>query len=118
MERGVVGTEPPTTEDVDEEGQEDGVEEERGPLPVRSTAVVVVVELLLWGDSSLISIWFFRGPVEMFWMLYWLMVDIEVGMTEEDEEEEQEEETPEEEAWLPEGRMEGAWEFVGELIGM
>lgn len=117
MERGVVGTEPPTTEDVDEEGQEDGVEEERGPLLVRSTAVVVV-ELFLWGDSSLISIWFFRGPVEMFWMLYWLMVDIEVGMTEEDEEEEQEEETPVEEAWLPEGRMEGAWEFVGELMGM
>lgn len=51
-------------------------------------------------------------------MLYWLMVDRDVGMTEEEEEEEEHEETPEEEAWLPVGRMEGAWGFVGELIGM
>ena len=48
-------------------------------------------------------------------MLYWLMVE-EVGMTEEEEDEH--EETPEEEAWLPLGRMEGAWGFVGELMGM
>lgn len=52
-------------------------------------------------------------------MLYWLMVDRVVGMTEEEEEEEEhDDDTPEEEAWLPVGRMEGAWEFVGELIGM
>lgn len=50
-------------------------------------------------------------------MLYWLMVDKDVGMTEEEEEEEHEE-TPEEEAWPPLGIMEGAWGFVGELIGM
>lgn len=46
-------------------------------------------------------------------MLYWLMVDREVA-----EEEEEHEETPEEVAWLPVGRIEGAWGFVGELIGM
>lgn len=45
------------------------------------------------------------------------MVDREVGMTEEEEVEEEHEETPEEEAWLPAGKMEGAWGFVGELIG-
>lgn len=47
--------------------------------------------------------------------MYWLMVE-EVGMTEEEEEEH--EETPEEEAWLPVGIIEGAWGFVGELMGM
>lgn len=51
-------------------------------------------------------------------MLYWLMVDREPGMTEEDDDEEEHEETPEDEAWLPVGTIEGAWGFVGELIGM
>jgi len=53
-------------------------------------------------------------------MLYWLMVDREPGMTEEEEEEEEgeQEETPEEGAWLPVLGMEGACGFVGELIGM
>lgn len=45
MERGVVGTAAtPVEDEEEEEGQEDGVEEERGPLLVRSTAVA---ELLL-----------------------------------------------------------------------
>lgn len=35
-----------------------------------------------------------------------------------EEEDEVQEETPEEECWLPVGTMEGAWGFVGELIGM
>lgn len=108
VERGVLGT--PTEE---EEGQEEE-EDEREPLLVRSTAVVVV-ELLLWGDSSLISIWFLRGPVDIFWMLNWLTVDREVGMTEEEEAEEEQDDTPEEEGAA---RMEGAWGFVGELMGM
>lgn len=51
----------------------------------------------------------------MFWMLYWLMLDREVGMTEEEEEHE---ETPLEDAWLLMGKLEGAWGFVGEQIGM
>lgn len=49
MERGAVGTvatpaEQEEDEDEEEEGQEEDVEEDRGPLLVRSTAVV---ELLL-----------------------------------------------------------------------
>lgn len=52
IDRGVAGTEAAPADEEEEEGQED-VEDERGPLLVRSTAVV---ELLLWGDSSLISI--------------------------------------------------------------
>lgn len=39
-------------------------------------------------------------------------------MTEDEEEDEEQDDTPEEEAWLPVGRMEGAWGLVGELIGM
>lgn len=46
MVRGVLGTEATPLEDEEEEGQEEGVEEDRGPLLVLSTAVVVV-ELLL-----------------------------------------------------------------------
>lgn len=99
-----------------QEGQEEE-EEDRELLLVRSSAVLVL-ELLRWGDSSLISIWFLRGPVDMFWMLNWLTVDREVGMTEEEEEDEQEDNTPEGEAWLPVGRAEGAWGLVGELMGM
>lgn len=53
MDRGVVGTVATPVEEEEDEGQEEEVEDERGPLLVRSTAVV---ELLLWGDSSLISI--------------------------------------------------------------
>lgn len=55
MERGVVGTEATAVEEGEEDGQEEEAEEDRGPLLVRRTAVVVV-ELLLCGDSSLISI--------------------------------------------------------------
>lgn len=52
-------------------------------------------------------------------MLYWLMVGIEVGITEEVEEVVVEhDETPEDGAWLPVGMREGAWGLVGELIGM
>lgn len=46
MERGVVGTVATPVEEEEEEGQEEEVEQDRGPLLVRSTAVVVV-ELLL-----------------------------------------------------------------------
>lgn len=46
MDRGVVGTAGTPVEDEEEEGQEEEVEDVRGPLLVRSTAVVVV-ELLL-----------------------------------------------------------------------
>lgn len=32
-------------------------------------------ELFFCGGLSLIFIWFFRGFVEIFWMLYWLWVE-------------------------------------------
>lgn len=106
MESGVV---PPSPRAVEEEEEEEDGQEEEGQEEedeeeaddVRSTAV----ELLLCGDSSLISIWFLRGPVEMFWMLYWLKEDEEEapadgagGRPEEAEEQEEEEEAPTAEA--------------------
>lgn len=82
----------------DDDGQDEDVELQaaRGPEPERRSVAEAGPPAALCGDSSLISIWFFRGPVEMFWMLYWL----EEGEGEEEE------------------GMEGAWVLVGELMGM
>lgn len=64
--------------DDDEEGdwqaEDADAEAGRGVTSV-AMAPAVPVPLTLCGDSSLISIWFFLGPVEMFWMLNWLNED-------------------------------------------
>lgn len=104
-------------EDDDDDGQEEDAELEvdRGAELERRTVAEAVPEppAPLCGDSSLISIWFFRGPVEIFCMLYWPKED-ETGPAVDEEEE-----GDGEGAWeaTTEG-MEGAWVLVGELIGM
>lgn len=71
------------------EGQEETVQD--GLLPDHSMAAA---ELFRWGCSSFISIWFFRGPVKMFWTLHcW----------EEEEEEEEEVEEALEAGWATGG---------------
>lgn len=50
-------------------------------------------------------------------MLYWLTVDWEEGMTEEEEEEGQQG-MLDDDAMLPLEGMAGAWGLVGELMGM
>lgn len=103
-----MGVEDPELEarEVQEEGQEEEVElqAERGAELERRSEDEPEP---LWGDSSFISIWFLRGPVEMFWMLYWLKEEPDEGRGDE------------ETAWdaTAEGK-EGACVLVGELIGM
>lgn len=113
IESGVV--EPPSEDE--EAGQEEEEDEEED---VRSTQDVAA-ELLRCGDSSLISIWFLRVPVEMFWMLYWLKEQDEgrpeaeeeaaeleeghAGAEEEEEAAEEAAEEEEEEAWDPAAEM-------------
>lgn len=118
------GAETPAEEAREEEegdGQDEDVEllEGRELDPVHiSVAVAAAADAppTLCGDSSLISIWFFLGPVEMFWMLNWLKDDDSGPAADDDEEDEEEDE---EQAWEDAAcRMEGGWGVVGELIGM
>lgn len=101
----------------DEEGQDEDAELQagRGARPERRRAAEVVPKppVPLCGDSNLISIWFFRGPVEIFWMLYWPKEDAAGAALEEEGEGDEEEACDA----TTEG-MEGAWVLVGELIGM
>lgn len=70
---GVEGPAPAASEDEDGQDEDAELQVGRGAGPERRTAAEVVPEppAPLCGDSNFISIWFFRGPVEIFWMLYW-----------------------------------------------
>lgn len=107
IEMGVEEPELGAREEEQEDGQEEEVELQatRGAELERRSEHEPEPEPLC-GDSSFISIWFLRGPVEMFWMLYWLKEELDEG-------------SGDEEAWdaTAEG-MGGACVLVGELMGM
>ena len=109
------------SEEEEGDGQDEDVELQEGRAAEPEHTSVAVAEAAAppprCGDSSLISIWFFLGPVEMFWMLNWLNEDDSGPAADDDEDEEDEEE--EEAAWEDAAcRIEGGWDVVGELIGM